>query len=224
MLGIVVIALLLYGQSEKKYADTAALERLMEQKRLVGVQTVDPTIKVNLKYASVDNFLQRDLYGGLCHCYLTKEAAIKLANAQRLLRKKKPQFSLLVLDCARPGSVQRMMWERLKGTPEQKYVADPSIGSMHNYGCAVDLTIVDSLGAELDMGTPFDFLGEQAQPRLEKKFAQQGKLSRSQIENRKLLREIMIEAGFRSIGTEWWHFDAFSRKEVKQRFSIIDPP
>jgi D-alanyl-D-alanine dipeptidase len=220
--GILLVTVSPYGQPVKDCPDTAEIERQMKNRGLVNVRALDTTIIYNLKYSGIDNYMYQDMYNGLCNCYLTKEAAQKLVAAQKLLRKKRPQFSIVALDCARPRSVQRKMWEHVKGKPEQKYVAAPGAGSVHNYGCAVDATIADSSGAEIDMGTPFDFFGDLAQPRYEEKFLKEGKLSLSQIENRKLLREVMRGAGFLSINTEWWHFNAFPKNEVKARFSVVE--
>lgn len=114
------------------------------------------------------------------------------------------------------------MWEIVRGTDKQKYVANPKTGSIHNYGCAVDLSIVDENGKELDMGTPFDYFGDLAQPRFEKKFLEEGKLTRTQIKNRQLLRHVMQKSGFQGILSEWWHFNGYPRKYVKEHYTIIE--
>ncbi|MFP4013886.1 MAG: M15 family metallopeptidase [Chitinispirillaceae bacterium] len=189
---------------------------------MVDIQTINPSIKVKLMYSTEDNFLGEDVYGDLEKCYLRKEAAIKLSKAQEILQEKKKGYSLLVYDGLRPRDVQAKMWETVKGTDKQKYVANPRTGSIHNYGAAVDLTILDSLGKPLDMGTHFDYFGELAQPRYEEKFLAEGKLTEEQVENRKLLREVMTSAGFQGISVEWWHFDAFPKNEVRERYSIVE--
>jgi zinc D-Ala-D-Ala dipeptidase len=212
----------LYAQPGTTCLDTASIGLQMKSAGMVNIVSIDTTIAIDLKYSSSDNFLRQDVYGDFCSCYLAKEAAMKLTNAEKCLKKNHPKLSIMVLDCARPRSVQRKMWEQVKGKPEQKYVAYPNAGSNHNYGCAVDATIADSNGIQLDMGTPFDFFGDLAQPRYEEKFLKEGTLSQNQIDNRRLLREIMTKSGFLSIGTEWWHFDAFPRNEIKARFPIIE--
>lgn len=189
---------------------------------VVDIQTINPDIKVKLMYSTEDNFLGEDVYGDLEKCYLRKEAAVKLSKAQKLLQEKRKGYSLLVYDGLRPRDVQARMWETVKGTDKQKYVANPKTGSIHNYGAAVDLTIVDSLGNPLDMGTPFDYFGELAQPRYEEKFLAEGKLTEGQVENRKLLREVMTSAGFEGISVEWWHFNAFAKSEVRKRYAIVE--
>jgi D-alanyl-D-alanine dipeptidase len=189
---------------------------------LVDVQKVCPEIRVDLKYSTTDNFVGQDVYGDLDKCFLQKEAAEKLAAAQRKLAELKPGWRLLVFDGARPRRVQARFFAIVKGTPQQQYVADPARGSIHNYGAAVDLTVVDAEGRELDMGTPFDFFGDLAQPKLEAEFLAQGKLAREQLDNRLLLRSVMTSAGFLPISNEWWHFDAFPPKEVRARYKIIE--
>lgn len=101
-----------------------------------------------------------------------------------------------MLDCYRPRPIQQRLWNKM---PNANYVTPPKKGSMHNRGLAVDLTIVDKNGAELDMGTPFDDFSEKAH-------YDYTKLSPKILENRKLLRQTMESVGFKGIRTEWWHF------------------
>ncbi len=188
----------------------------------VDIAKMNPAIKVKLAYSSTENFLNEDAYGNLEICYLHKEAATKLSKAQELLNGKKKGYRIVVYDGLRPHDVQYKMWYLVAGTDKQKYVADPNSGSIHNYGAAVDATLADSLGSPLDMGTPFDYFGDLAQPRFEQTFLAKGALTKKQIENRELLREIMRAAGFRGIATEWWHFDAFPKEEAKKRFQMVE--
>ena len=200
----------------------SAIERKIAQAGLVNIQEVDSTLKVDLRYSSTNNFLHADVYGELNRCYLQKDAALMLAAAQKYLKEMSRGYDLLVFDGARPRSVQYQMWEIVKGTAMQPYVANPATGSIHNYGAAVDLTIVDEKGNELDMGTPFDFFDALAQPRLEEQFLKDGKLNEKQLANRKLLREVMTKAGFKIINNEWWHFDAFPKEQVRKKYKIIE--
>jgi L,D-peptidoglycan transpeptidase YkuD (ErfK/YbiS/YcfS/YnhG family) len=114
------------------------------------------------------------------------------------------------------------MWRLVKETEQEAYVADPKRGSIHNFGAAVDVSIVDSTGLPLDMGTPFDYFGELAQPKYQERFLKEGKLTEEHLQNRKLLRGVMHEAGFQGIPDEWWHYNAFSLEEVKKRYSIVE--
>lgn len=93
---------------------------------------------------------------------------------------------------------------------------------MHNFGLAVDLTLADTNGVEVDMGTPFDSFAELAQPQLEKRFAASGDLTLTQLEGRRLLRRVMVDSGFKTIPHEWWHFNALDSDEARARFRIVE--
>ena len=181
-----------------------------------------PGVAVDLRYASTNNFMKENLYGDFNRAFLHRIAADKLKRAAKNLQKIKPGWKLLVYDGLRPRSVQWQLWDRVKGTDQQPYVANPKRGSIHNYGFAVDLTLQDTEGREVDMGTEFDHFGKLAQPALEQKFIKQGKLTRQQVENRRLLRGVMEDAGFIQLPIEWWHYDALPKKEVKANYKIIE--
>lgn len=187
---------------------------------LKDVQQLDSTIKVELKYATADNFTEVVLYTDLFHAFLQAEAAIKLANAQKKLKEKDSTLSLLVYDAVRPNSIQYKMWDLVVNTPKEIYVAEPGSGSLHNFGGAVDLTITRN-GSPLDMGTPYDFFGKKAQPRYNKLFLDRKELSPEQVANRELLRAVMKAAGFTPIDSEWWHFNAFSLSQAKKQYNIV---
>lgn len=191
---------------------------------LVNIRSLDSSIVVNLKYSTEDNFLHKNLYGKLSNCYLQKDIAEKLVRAQKILKKRFPFYSLVVYDAVRPRNIQKIMWDELQVPEEEKwkYVSDPSVGSLHNYGCAVDVSIVNENGWEIDMGTPYDYFGELGYPVAEKRMLENGKLTWRQYENRKLLREVMSEAGFTGISTEWWHFNGTSLKQAKEKYQVID--
>lgn len=201
-------------------------ETAMQAQGLLDLQALDEEIRVELKYSSRDNFLGTDMYGTLELAYLQPEPARALVKASRLLRRDNPHLRLLVYDAARPLSVQHILWKKLDSLSEEerkKYVADPDEASIHNYGCAVDLTLFDlETGRPLDMGTPFDYFGELAYPRLERQMLNEGKLSLKQLNNRILLRSILRDVGFTPITTEWWHFNFYSRKTAALKYGIIE--
>lgn len=199
---------------QEEVVQKSTMAQYFEQLNLVDVHSVDTTIRVDLKYATTHNFTKQVLYNDLTEAYLHPIAALKLGKAQQLLRDNNPQMRLLVYDAARPMSVQKTMYRAVQHTPYRAYVADPSKTGMHNYGMAVDLTICDSLGVALDMGTPFDFFGKAAGINQEEQLLCEGLLTRQQINNRKLLRRVMTQAGFITIRGEWWHFNAGSRSQV----------
>jgi D-alanyl-D-alanine dipeptidase len=101
-------------------------------------------------------------------------------------------------------------------------VADPQKGSLHNFGVAVDLTVADGTNGEpLDMGTGFDYFGYPAYPDRETQMLREGKINQGHVNNRQILREVMNNAGFSGVGSEWWHFNAFSRKVAGEKFDIV---
>jgi D-alanyl-D-alanine dipeptidase len=191
---------------------------------LVDIGSVDSTIVVDLKYSSCDNFLFADLYGDLNKCYLQPDVSDKLKKAQELLKSKFPYYSLIVFDGVRPRSIQFKMWDTIAvpAFERSKYISNPINGSLHNFGAAVDLSIIDENGIELDMGTPYDYFGELAYPREEKRMIKEGRMTYKQLFNREILREAMLGAGFMSITTEWWHFNSCSRNEAVLKYKIIE--
>jgi zinc D-Ala-D-Ala dipeptidase len=202
----------------------SALETTMRRQGLVNVQTLDPTLLVSLAYSTTDNFVGRDVYGDLTRAYLQPVAARKLQQASQLLQKTRPDLRLLIYDAARPLAAQWKLWEALPHyTPavRRNYVADPREGSIHNFGCAVDLTLATATGKPLDMGTKFDFFGPLAYPTQEDRLLKTGQLTTAQVQNRRLLRRVMQSAGFLPIEYEWWHFNALSRAQAKARFGIV---
>lgn len=198
------------------------LEQKLQQQGLVNIHTLAPGILVELKYSTTDNFLGEDTYGDLENCYLQRKAAKMLSEAQSILKASHPELTLLIYDGVRPRSIQRKMWALVVNTPTQEYVANPDRGSVHNFGMAVDLTLASNDGIALDMGTPFDFFGKLAHPKHEDYFLSSGGLNTQQVENRKLLRKVMVKAGFKSISNEWWHFNAVPAKEARANYTIVE--
>lgn len=203
----------------------AQTDAAMQKQGLVNVQTIDPDLLVELKYSTTDNFVKQDVYGNLTRAYLQPVAARKLAAASKWLQVRRPDLRLLIYDAARPQSAQWKLWNALPQYTERQrrtYVADPREGSIHSYGCAVDLTLATSDGNALDMGTPYDFFGPKAYPKQEAQLLKSGTLTQQQIANRRLLRQAMQAGGFMPIDYEWWHFNALSRKQAKQQFKRIE--
>lgn len=200
----------------------SALTLYMEQQGLQDVQQMDSSIVVDLKYSTTDNFTKTVLYDSLYNAYLHPLAAEKLVKAQHLLKEFDPNLSLLIYDAARPMSVQKKMYAVVQNTPFHSYVANPSRTGMHNYGMAVDLTICNEDKMPLDMGTPFDFFGRAAGINKEDQLVSEGVLTTDQVKNRRLLRRIMVEAGFIAIRGEWWHFNASSLGYAKNNIPLIN--
>jgi D-alanyl-D-alanine dipeptidase len=185
---------------------------------LVDIRDLDSSIVVHLLYATENNFVGEQMYKSLREAYLQVEAARKLVLAQHYLKQINPDYSLIVYDAARPQWAQEIMWNKVKNTPMKRYVSSPQRISMHTYGVAVDVSILDKNNKELDMGTPVDFLSELAEPKHETKYLNSGKLTGKQVKNRELLRTVMKKSGFRGISNEWWHFEAFTRDEAQKKY------
>ena len=204
-------------------AHANGVEEIFIRAGLVDVHQMDETIQVDLVNSDPrKNYFREDFYSGLKTAYLQKEVAAKLAKAQDGLKRRHSEYSLLILDAARPRSVSKRMYDKMKGTRFEKFVANPARGSMHNYGIAVDITIVDGRGKELDMGfTPFrksrlELCAMFAMKKLGKK------LSPRQRDNRKLLADVMTGAGFLPLSFEWWHFNGMPKSEARARYHIIE--
>lgn len=178
-------------------------------------------IAIELRYATPDNFVGRDLYSPHDCAWLHRDAAAALERAVAWLARKRPGHKLLVLDALRPQRVQEELWAALQGTELLGYLADPARGSIHSFGMAVDITILDREGLELDMATGFDDLTELSHPALEADMLAKGAITPAQIANRELLRGAMLQAGFVGINSEWWHFDCGDRVLVRQEYTRV---
>ncbi|UJP66710.1 M15 family metallopeptidase [Mongoliitalea daihaiensis] len=201
-----------------------ALEQSLIDAGLVDVEAVISGIFVDLKYSTEDNFFGKDVYGDLYRCYVQPIVADMLKKAHEKLQEEHPELTFLVYDGVRPVRVQQILWDNLDKPDSIKplYVADPKVGGLHNYGVAVDLTLAyRETGEALDMGTPFDFFGYPAYPDREQQMLREGKITQEHINNREILRKVMQYGGFTGIGSEWWHFNAFSRKEAAERFGLV---
>jgi len=155
--------------------------------------TADDGVVIDLRYGTTNNFVGQDMYG-----------------------------PFVIYDGLRPRSVQYVLWRKVAGTPQEKYVADPKKGSIHNYGLAIDLSVLDSKGQELDMGTGFDSFTPLAETQLEPEKLASGELTQAQLDNRLILRRPMQEAGFKVLPEEWWHFDALAPDLVRKQFTIVE--
>lgn len=203
--------------------ETHSLDGYLASLGLVDISTLDTTLRIQLMYASDANFLKTAVYQGITRAWLRPEAARMLAEAVRTLKKEHPGWTLIVYDAARPLSVQRLMWQHVRGTANTNYVSNPANGGgLHNYGMAVDVSILDETGTPLPMGTPVDFFGSEAHTTQEDELVKEGRISRQAYENRRLLRRIMQTAGFRTIPYEWWHFNACSRPFARAHYPVIE--
>jgi D-alanyl-D-alanine dipeptidase len=178
-------------------------------------------IAVDLRYATADNFAGRDLYTPLDCAWLHRDAANALAASASWLAQQRGGYRLLVLDALRPQRVQEALWDVLRGTDLLGYLAPPARGSIHSFAMAVDVTLIDPSGSELDMGTAFDDLTEKSHPALESQFLATGGLRPEQQQRRALLRAAMGHGGFVGISHEWWHFDCGDRVHIRAAYARV---
>jgi len=189
----------LFAQNDLKVIKNYSVYRHLVQtdslKKMIELKTILPGIQYDLRYATSDNFMHKQLYKNGSSTFLRLPAARALVKVQQELDKK--DLSLKIWDAYRPYSITVMMWNMIK---DERYVADPKKGSGHNRGLAVDLTIIDkTTGVELNMGTGFDSFSDTAHQDFRN-------LSPDILRNRDLLRTSMEKYGFKALETEWWHF------------------
>lgn len=190
------------------------------QNASINAAVVDDSTFVNLydysrdfiykmKYASSDNFLKTKVYD--CEaCYLRYKTVKALLKAQEKFFKK--GYKIVLYDCYRPLDIQKKMWQIV---PNPSYVADPKKGSIHNRGGAVDISLADLEGNEIDMGTSFDHFGPEAAQDYDQ-------LPEQILENRRMLRNTMIRCGFKIFESEWWHYNLKNaRREAISNFQWI---
>ncbi|MBL8961324.1 MAG: serine hydrolase [Gemmatimonadetes bacterium] len=196
-------------------AATPPVERgTFRESDLVELAPLDPTIKLDVRYATRDNFLSVPVYTQ-ARAFLQRPAAEALVRAHRALRAQ--GFGLLIHDGYRPWYVTKMFWD---GTPEANhvFVADPSRGSRHNRGCAVDLTLYDlATGRPVRMTGGYDEMSDRSYPDYPGGTARQREL-------REILRTAMEAEGFLVYEAEWWHFDYKDWREYRignQRFEEL---
>jgi len=164
---------------------------------LVELITLDSTIKLDIRYATDNNFVGRAVYPE-ARAFLQKPAAKAVANVHKKLRKQ--GLGLVIFDGYRPWAITKLFWEVVP-EDKRKFVADPAKGSKHNRGCAVDLSIFDLKTGELiEMPSGFDEFTERASPDYKGG-------TEKQRANREMLRKLMEDEGFTVNPNEWWHFD-----------------
>jgi D-alanyl-D-alanine dipeptidase len=183
--------------------------------------TAHPNVKLDKRYASKNNFCGIVLDSNQYSCSLHPIAAEKFQKACEILAKERPGWKFIIFDAFRPISVQKKLYQQVKGTPKAHYVAYPTY-SIHCYGFAIDLSLLDENGKALDMGTEFDDFSELAEPRYEVKYIRSGKLTKIQNANRLLLRSVMKRAGFHQLQREWWHYEALPEHIVRQRYKQLE--
>ncbi|MCZ8228408.1 M15 family metallopeptidase [Flavobacterium sp.] len=187
-----------YSQtSERQLATKNKLMLSISDTTFVNLKDYSEDFVYDMKYATTDNFLKSKVYD-CAACFLRWKTVKALIKANDTFMQK--GFKIKLFDCYRPLDIQKKMW-KIVSNPE--YVADPAKGSIHNRGGAVDLTLVTLEGKELNMGTAFDFFGKEAS---------HGYLfpDKKVMDNRKMLKKIMLQNGFKAFDSEWWHYNLAS--------------
>lgn len=186
-------------ESKSKTMDSTAANK-PEKQNVVDYDTFQWTelslangYMIDIKYATADNFVKEAMYP-CARLFLKPDVAMALNRVRDKL--KGDGCRLKLFDGYRPRPVQYKLWAKV---PNPDYVMNPDTGSMHNRGLAIDLTLTDMYGIELDMGTHYDFFGPEAHQ-------DYTKLSSMILSRRQLLKSSMEAEGFKSIRTEWWHF------------------
>lgn len=179
-------------------------------------------VKMDLRYATFDNVTGHDLYCGIQRAFMHKDAIPKLKRAVSLLQKEMPGAMFVVFDASRPIYAQEALRKTVRGTPYSTFVASPGKGGMHNFGLAVDMAIADSSGVLLDMGTEFDSFERCAGEVGEADALASGRLTQKQVDNRNFFRSIMKRAGWTPLNSEWWHFNAYPSKYVREHYTKFE--
>ena len=177
---------------------------------LVELVTLDPTLRLDVRYATAHNFTGRPVYTE-ARAFLQRPSAEALVRAHRKLKAR--GYGALIFDGYRPWSVTKLFWE-VTPAAQRNFVADPRKGSKHNRGCAVDLTLYSlATGAEVEMPSPYDDFTEKAHPSYRGGTEEQRRA-------RDLLRSVMESEGFTVEPNEWWHFNHLDWR----RYRILDIP
>jgi zinc D-Ala-D-Ala dipeptidase len=193
VLGAVIAAATLASAQQGPPKDPAATRA----PDLVELVKLDPTIKLDIRYAGTNNFLGKPVYKE-ARAFLQRPAAESVVRAHRRL---KPHgYGLLIHDGYRPWAITKLFWDMTSGK-QREFVADPAQGSKHNRGCAVDLTLYElATGRAVQMPGEYDEMTERSYPDYKGGTAEQRA-------RRDLLRKAMEAEGFTVEPNEWWHYN-----------------
>lgn len=192
-------------------ANAAARIKADDPKRLIELVTLDPAIKLDMRYATANNFTGRVLYDE-ARAFLAAPAAQAVARASKAAQA--DGFGLTIYDAYRPWRITKKLWDATPAGPKKEYVANPKRGSKHNRGCAVDLTLHDlRTGQLVEMPTEFDDFSEKAH-------RDYMGATPAALANRARLQGYLETEGFVGLSNEWWHFD-FTGWE---QFPVMDIP
>lgn len=192
---------------------------------LIDILSIQQDIKTDIKYATNDNFTGKVLYSENVGAFTEPALAQAVAQAQNTLKSINNNLSLVIFDAARPISVQKEMFELVRGTVNERFIANPYgefAGGFHNYGMAIDVAIVDSNGKMLDFGTGYDSFEDIAHSGGEAELVKKGLLSIEAYKNRQLLYYVMGKHGMLPYAYEWWHFQLQYEESAKSNFRLLN--
>lgn len=208
-LAILITCTFVFGLTAQVRAADTPLQNIVVVKKktdFVDIQQIIPSVDLDIKYATTDNFTHTKLYDSP-QAFLRRGTADKLKKVADEVDKK--GYRLKIWDAYRSPDVQFAMWNLV---PDTRYVANPYKGySNHSRGSAVDLTLVDIQGSELAMPTGFDNFTTVA-------------ARSNENENAKYLKEVMVKYGFKPLATEWWHFDDKDAYQPADSVQVSPPP
>ena len=191
-LSVLSLVFVLTARSQQIVSENEKL--VVNDTTFVNLRDFSQDFVYDMKYATSDNFLKAKVYD-CAECYLRLKTVTALIDANKKFLKK--GYRIKIFDCYRPLDIQKKMWAIVS---DPQYVANPAKGSIHNRGGAVDITLVNLQGAELEMGTSFDFFGKEAAHNYKN-------LSKKVKRNRNLLKSVMKSSGFNPFDSEWWHYN-----------------
>ena len=192
-----------YGLEVIRFEEYSLLSSENDSLKLVDIEDVITNIKLDIIYATPNNFTGEIIYSSP-NAFLRKYVAISLLEVQKELNKK--GLGLKIFDAYRPYSATVKFYEVY---PDKTFVASPKTGSIHNRASAVDLTIINlKTGKEIEMPTPFDDFSVKASHNY-------NNLTEEVLNNRKLLKNIMYKHGFESYSSEWWHYNYKTWRKYK---------
>ena len=191
-LSVLSLVFVLTARSQQIVSENEKL--VVNDTTFVNLRDYSQDFVYDMKYATSDNFLKAKVYD-CAECYLRLKTVTALIDANKKFLKK--GYRIKIFDCYRPLDIQKKMWAIVS---DPQYVANPAKGSIHNRGGAVDITLINLQGAELEMGTSFDFFGKEAAHNYKN-------LSNKVKRNRNLLKSVMKSSGFNPFDSEWWHYN-----------------
>jgi D-alanyl-D-alanine dipeptidase len=193
----------------------SVVENFEDWEEIKGIKN----LVIKMPYATFDNFTGHNIYCDIQRAFLHKDAMQKLRWAAALLKKQEPNYKLVIFDAARGNHAQEALRAAVRGTPWQHFVSSPSTGSIHAYGMAVDIGLLNENGELVDMGLPYDSFAFYAGKKGEEEALKQGLLTETQIKNREFLRSIMGKSGWINLPSEWWHFNAAPGDTIRAKYA-----